>query len=115
MIYLDRNENNRYTVRIHNTILKDKTIELAGKELHLLLKNTVTNDVYRPVFEATVYEPYFQGTFTQNIVDGEYEYTLYYILDENIIQYLDSGLLNIGKISENKTVDTANGDIVYNG
>lgn len=115
MIYLDRNENNRYAVRIQNTILKDKTYQIVGKEVHLLLKNTVTNDVYRPVFNATVLEPYFQGTFTQNIVDGEYEYTLYYMVDENTIQYLESGLLSIGKVSDNKTVDTTNGDIVYNG
>lgn len=117
MIYLERNDNNSYTVRIQNTINKGVTEDLAGKEFHLILVNTVTKEKYTPLFTVGMMEPYFNGSFTQEMADGEYEYTLYYVEDENTVRYIENGLLNIGNISENRTIPDTNegGDIVYNG
>lgn len=118
MIYLERNQNNRYSIRIQNTIFKDHTDEIEGKVFHVLLVNTVTKESYEPVFTITRYEPYFQGTITHNLSDGEYEYSLYFT-ENDTAEYIESGLLRIGDFSDAKMVDVYDsekqtGDIVYN-
>lgn len=120
MIYLEKNNLNKYTVRIGNTLFKDRTSDIEDKVFSILLKNTVTGETFDKTFSMQMFEPYFQGQFTQELTDGEYEYTLSYEESEDTAVIVECGLLRMGDFSDAEAVKTYNpetqtGDIVYNG
>lgn len=108
MIYIEHKNNNTYTVRIQNTN------GVSYQSYKLRLKNTVTNEVSDVTFTMLLTYPYYMGTFTKSLTEGEYEYQLFTTI-ENVEKVLESGLLQYGKFSEGRVVINENNDIVYNG
>ena len=120
MIYLEKTNNNKYTVRIGNTIFKGKTEELEDKNFSLLMKNTVTGETFDKVFTMEKVEPYFQGEFTADLTDGEYEYTLGFTEVNDVFNIIECGLMRMGDFSDAEATkpynpETQTGDVVYEG